>query len=237
MGARQTGMAAAVALAAFSARGDGTEAIAYPRERYDLIVDRAPFGVDPLAGAEPDTSAQDAALAAAAAKALEKELRLCFLLESESGEVRAGFQNLKPSPGSPASVMLMVGESFRGMKLQSIDLPNAKATLLHNGKPVTFELTKGAEAAGPAARPAPPVAVPAAQRRFGGGFRRPEPPAAAEPEPQLSPEEEAKRREEVRENLRRYQMEVIRAGMPPLPIPLTQEMDDQLVAEGILPPE
>ena len=31
-------------------------------------------------------------------------------------------------------------------------------------------------------------------------------------------------------------MEVIRKGMPPLPIPLTKEMDDQLVAEGILPP-
>ncbi|WP_136083290.1 hypothetical protein [Pontiella desulfatans] len=43
-------------------------------------------------------------------------------------------------------------------------------------------------------------------------------------------------REEVRANLRQYQMEVIRAGMPPLAIPLTQEMDDQLVAEGVLPP-
>jgi len=31
-------------------------------------------------------------------------------------------------------------------------------------------------------------------------------------------------------------MEVIRSGMPALPIPLTPEMDDQLVSEGILPP-
>ena len=32
-------------------------------------------------------------------------------------------------------------------------------------------------------------------------------------------------------------MDVIRAGLPALPVPLTKEMDDQLVAEGVLPPE
>lgn len=53
----------------------------------------------------------------------------------------------------------------------------------------------------------------------------------------LTPEErQIMERERVRENLRQYQMEVIRSGMTPLPIPLTQEMDDQLTKEGILPP-
>ncbi len=56
------------------------------------------------------------------------------------------------------------------------------------------------------------------------------------PEPKLSPEEQKPRREEIRRNLQDYQMEVVRKGMPPLPVPLTPEMDDQLVAEGILPP-
>lgn len=37
--------------------------------------------------------------------------------------------------------------------------------------------------------------------------------------------------------LERFQQEVIRKGMPALPIPLTKEMDDQLVREGILPPQ
>lgn len=45
----------------------------------------------------------------------------------------------------------------------------------------------------------------------------------------------AEEKEAVRENLRQYQMEVIRSGMAPLPIPLTPEMDAQLVAEGVLP--
>lgn len=76
-------------------------------------------------------------------------------------------------------------------------------------------------------------------RRFGGGFRRAGPLPGREnpPDRQLTPEEQAQKRQEVRENLRQYQMEVIRSGKPPLPIPLTQEMDDRLVQEGILPPQ
>jgi len=42
--------------------------------------------------------------------------------------------------------------------------------------------------------------------------------------------------EELEKHLRDYQMDVIRKGLTPLPIPLTQEMDDQLVKEGVLPP-
>lgn len=45
--------------------------------------------------------------------------------------------------------------------------------------------------------------------------------------------------EELEKYLREYQMELIRAGGekgPALPIPLTPEMDEQLVKEGVLPP-
>lgn len=204
----------------------------YKRERYEVIVERSPFGEDPLntAGALAANSAKEAAAADAAAKAAEKELRLCFLLEAENGEVRAGFQNKTAKAGDPRSVMLMVGESFRGMKLLDIDLVNSSATLDRSGNEVTFELSKPS-----GAKAAPAKTTP--QRRFGGGFRQPPKQPAKPPEPVLSPEDQAQKREEVRENLRQYQMEVIRSGMPPLPIPLTQDMDDQLVAEGILPPE
>ena len=37
-------------------------------------------------------------------------------------------------------------------------------------------------------------------------------------------------------HLRKYQMNVLRYGPPPLPVPLTAEMDRQLVKEGLLPP-
>ena len=198
----------------------------YKPERYDLILDRSPFGADPLFGGAADSAKQAAAAHAAAASAA-KEIRLCFLFETEEGEIRAGFENMKARPGDPSNpknIILMVGESFKGMELVEIDLESSQAILLRSGNRVLFELSK----APTAAKPAPARTRP--QRRFGGGFRRsaPQPPAKS-PEPQLS-------LAEVRENLQQYQLEVIRSGMPPLPIPLTQEMDDQLVAEGVLPP-
>ena len=42
--------------------------------------------------------------------------------------------------------------------------------------------------------------------------------------------------EETVRKLRDYQMDLIRSGKAPLPIPLTEEMDAQLVKEGVLPP-
>ena len=208
-------------------------AIEYKRERYNVITERSPFGEDPLLAQQVAQQAQQdaksAAEAAKLAKEMEKKIRLCYLLEADNGEVRAGFENKGAKAGDPKSIMLRVNESFQGMKLTAIDILSSSATLEMNGKPVTFELT---QAAAPA-----PAKTPAAQpqRRLGRGFQRPQQPAKP-PEPKKSPEEIAAEREQVRENLRQYQMEVIRAGMPPLPIPLTQEMDDQLVEEGILPP-
>ena len=207
----------------------------YDRTRYDLIIARSPFGD------EPDEAAKTPA-ADPVVQQLERDLRLCFLLEGAIGEVRAGFQNTKPKKDEPKSVMLMVGESFRTMKLVDIDLKNSTATMEYQGKQISFELTRGktATATNPANTPAPPTA---SQRRFGGGFRRTTPSAEPQPQPQpqpeepiLSPEELAAQQAQMRENLQQYQMEVIRSGMPPLPVQLTQEMDDQLVAEGVLPP-
>ena len=198
----------------------------YKPERYNVILDRSPFGSDPLSSVTaPDASAKERATAAA----LEKAYRLSFLFETELGEIRAGFQNLKPKQGEPASSVIRVGESFMGMKLKTIDMVNSEATLEHNGQPITFQLTKQPEQPKASVRSSTQPA-----RRFGGGFRSREP-AKSAPTPKLSPEEQKLRREEIRKNLQDYQMEVIRTGMPPLPVPLTKEMDDQLVAEGVLP--
>jgi hypothetical protein len=44
----------------------------------------------------------------------------------------------------------------------------------------------------------------------------------------------------LQNHLEQYQMDLIRAGGekgPPLPMELTPEMDDQLVKEGVLPPQ
>jgi hypothetical protein len=58
----------------------------------------------------------------------------------------------------------------------------------------------------------------------------PEPPPPPPPEPKYTGEE-------LQKHLENYQLEVIRQGLPPLPIPFTPEMDRKLVEEGILPPQ
>ncbi len=42
--------------------------------------------------------------------------------------------------------------------------------------------------------------------------------------------------EELEKHLQDYQMQVIREGLPPLPVQLSSDRDAQLVAEGFLPP-
>lgn len=42
--------------------------------------------------------------------------------------------------------------------------------------------------------------------------------------------------EAMQKQLHKYQLDLMREGKAPMPIPLTKEMDDQLVKEGILPP-
>lgn len=205
-------------------------AVEYKRERYDVITERSPFGEDPLLAQQEAEQKKEDAAALAASRKLEQQMRLCYLLETDSGDLRAGFQNLKAAAGEAGSFMLRLGENFQGMKLTDIDLTNNSATISMNGNPVTFELSK------PKATAVAKKAATTTPRRLGGGFRR-QPQQPTKPaEPTLTPEEQAAKRKEVRENLQQYQMEVIRAGMPPLPIPLTEEMDNQLVKEGVLPP-
>ncbi len=201
----------------------------YVRERYDVITERSPFGEDPLIAQQAEQDARAAAEASKLARQMEKKIRLCYLLETDRGEVRAGFENKGAKTGDPKSIMLRVNESFQGMKLTEVDLVGNSATLTMNGKPVTFELTQAAAA--PAQnKPEQKTTT----RRLGSGFKRSQP-QEQEEQPQLTAEERAAQREEVTKRLQEYQMEVLRQGMPPLPVPLTQDMDDQLVAEGVLP--
>ncbi len=200
--------------------------------RYQVIIERNPFGAELIS---PDPSAsimQNEAAAMAAANAAEKELRLCFIFETDSGVIRAGFENKTAKSGESKSIMLGVGESFRGMRLLDVNIQNSTATLDRNGVSIMFSLRKATTSIN--------KNTITSKRKFNTGFRETksiENKVVKTEEVVLSPAQQAKRREEIQENLRQYQMDVIRAGLPPLPVPLTKQMDEQLVAEGILPPE
>ena len=201
--------------------------------KYQIIIDRQPFGKE-LISPEPSVSSiKDGATALAAAKAAEKELRLCFIFETTQGMIRAGFQNKIVKKGEPKSIMLGVGDSFKGMKLVDVNIQESTATLDRNGVMIMFSLNKPAENSLVNLKTS-------STRKFNSGFREPNRNTKVitkEKEVKLTAQQQEQRKQEIQESLRQYQMDVIRAGLPPLPVPLTKQMDDQLVSEGVLPPQ
>lgn len=202
----------------------------YNQERYRLIIERSPFGKEEVA-APAVTDRQQQQIE----ERVEQQLRLCLLSESEAtGEMFAGFQNLRAGAGDPKSVTLMVGESYQSMKLVEIDLDQSSATMEYMNNKITMNMAAPTQPA-PNQRRLPNARntrnTTTNNRRFGGRLQAQEP-----PEPELSAEEQAARLAEIRARLQEQQMDIIRKGQPPLPIPLSPEQDDQLVNEGFLEP-
>ena len=202
-------------------------------DKYQIIIDRQPFGRE-LISPEPSVSTMKSeAEAIAAAKSAEKELRLCFIFETTKGLIRAGFQNKIVKAGEPKSIMLGVGDTFKGMKLVDVNIQESTATLDRNGVMIMFSLNKSAKNTLGNSKTT-------STRKFNSGFRSSNSnnkEIKKEVNVKLTVQQQEQRKQEIQESLRQYQMDVIRAGLPPLPVPLTKQMDDQLVAEGVLPPE
>ena len=202
-------------------------------DKYQIIIDRQPFGRE-LISPEPSVSAiKSEAEAIAAAKSAEKELRLCFIFETTKGLIRAGFQNKIVKAGEPKSIMLGVGDTFKGMKLVDVNIQESTATLDRNGVMIMFSLNKSAKNTLGNSKTT-------STRKFNSGFRSSntnDKEIKKEVNVKLTVQQQEQRKQEIQESLRQYQMDVIRAGLPPLPVPLTKQMDDQLVAEGVLPPK
>ncbi|MBN2704171.1 MAG: hypothetical protein JXR23_08170 [Pontiellaceae bacterium] len=189
----------------------------YSRERYQIIIERAPFGK----AAVVIESEMPAGFNNADLPNLESQYRLSFLMKSETdGEIRAGFQNLKPQPGESRSEIISVNETYNGITLIDVDLKKSTADVEYGGSVMTLTMK----------------AVKQPTRGRNTGNNPDQEPMVAVEVVQLSPEELALRREENLIRSQEIQMDVLRKGQPPLPVPLTQEMDDQLVFEGVLPP-
>ena len=194
-------------------------------ERYQIILDRKPFGDLPL----PVTTDPNAPPPISFAQGL----RLSMIIEDDStGEMRVGFVDTR----SNKSYTLGVGESQDGIELVSASWDNEEAILRQGGEMALIKLQSGTvESINPADQAAriqqaqttrPSYAE---RRRLRQQQMQQEIEKAKEP-PKYSGDELAK-------HLYEYQMEVIRQGLPPLPIPLTPEQDAQLVTEGVLPPQ
>lgn len=197
-------------------------------DRYDIILQRKPFGDLPPPVVEPPKPAAEPVIA--------KFYRLCSIVKEDDGMLRVGIVDTRGNK----FVQLSPGQSENGLTVVEADYEKETATLQLGEEIQHLELRAGTTtpaapgqavtAAAPGAPGAPPPAAPGmsyAERRRQRMLEQHEP--AAPPQPKYTGEA-------LQKHLQDYQMEVIRQGLPPLPIPLTPEQDTQLQKEGLLPP-
>jgi len=207
--------------------------------RYAPILERRPFSSPVVEEAAP------APVTVAAPPAFVQHLRMVAITESPAG-IRVGFVNIREKPPKP--YFLYVGDSEDGILLAEADYDRERALLRKGGEQYWLsmgETTSIAEQSPPAAPSRSPSGVQrasAATEANSQNERRARAMSYAERRRQRI--EEMRKRaqesrnlseEEVEKRLREYQMKLIREGKTPLPIPITEEMDAQLVKEGILP--
>jgi spore cortex formation protein SpoVR/YcgB (stage V sporulation) len=152
-----------------------------------------------------------------------------MLLEGSDGSIRAGIidSNLKKS------YILRIGEPQDGLELVEADMDSSEALLRKGNEVVLFKLESGDGEQMARSQPSSQQNSYAERRRAllrKIEERRKQQAEEKPPEPKLTGDALKKHLEDV-------QMDAIRSGRPPLPMPLTPEMDAQLVSEGVLPPQ
>lgn len=201
--------------------------------KYQPIIDRAPFGAAAAGDAAPGGAA-----VTPAAEAMARTMRLAMLIFEDGGPARAGVVNLQ----TQQTRILSVGEiSEDGTELVEVRADREEAVLRRGTEMVILKM-EAAAAAPPdrggrsssfgRGRGGPPQIRPPVQPY-------PDPPADKPPlvqEVMPEPPKPALQGAELEKHLREYNLQAIRQGMPPLPIPLTPEEDAKLVQEGVLPP-
>lgn len=199
--------------------------------RFQVILDQQVLGrPEPAAPVAPPAPTPPPA-----APGWANEYRMTMMTKDvESGQIRVGLQNVRDNTGH----LLIQGDPpSHGFSLRSAEFDQFRAVIQFQGASHTFTLETGS---------APPA--PAADTGRPGVRRTPTAPPPPRPRqvPQPPPEDlqevnqaepRFRTQEELQAHLEQVQMDAIRSGRPPLPIPLTPEMDAQLVREGVLPPQ
>ncbi len=205
--------------------------------RYAVILERRPFGEAPDPEPEPPPRPTGPSYA--------DELRLVAMTKRQ-GDIRVGLVDGNVSPAR--SYFLFVGDEEDGLRVVAADYDAETVMVERDGDQRTIRMGGGSASqdrstAGPgmiAGRRRPGARPDSSEGERNRGRRA----GRISEGRRQRMEEEQRRREHVPEitgavlerHLQEYNVHAIREGMPPLPIPLTEEQDRQLVEEGVLPP-
>ena len=209
--------------------------------RYDVILQRQPFGeivVPPEPRPAPNRQPPPPQT-----PPFVKDLKMCAVTENDMG-TRVGFLNVKTKP--PESHFLYVGETTEdGITVVDADYEKEGALLRKDGQEYWIYMSGNTEAVASAApSPRAPAAGTTrirntsqdAARRISYAERLRKRREALRGTRKTTIEPPKLSGKDLKKHLQEYQMDLIRKGQPALPIPLTPEMDEQLVKEGVLPP-
>jgi hypothetical protein len=116
-------------------------------DRYQIIMDRKPFGEPPPVQAAPPPPPVETPPWA-------ETYRLCSVYEAEGKKVRVGLLEVKTNK----AMILAIGEAQNGIELLSADVGEESATLTKDGQEVTMKLeaSKAKPAAAAARKPGAP---------------------------------------------------------------------------------
>jgi hypothetical protein len=189
--------------------------------KYQIIINKHPFGKQPPAATVPQNKPPSESFA--------KDLRVTMIFEGPDGDMRAGIIDDKQG----ISYILKKGEIDPEIGIELIEADYATSEV---------ELKKGADTVHLTQKKGPVQTVknePQKKPTSDYAKRREEMLAKIKAQKEKEQEERQPRLtgEALKKHLEEVQMDAIRTGKPPLPMPLTPEMDAQLVEEGILDPQ
>ncbi len=198
---------------------------AQPFEDYQVILDRKPFGAPPDRSMEPERVVP-------VSESFAAQMVLSGIYELEDGNLRVAVVDKKDN----SYFTLMMGEKDDnlGIALIDADYDKEEATLQKDEEVVVLSMRAGANAQVLSSTERQERVKQAEERRLSYAERRRQ--RQLERAKPVDVPKPIYTGEELEKHLQEYQMEVIRQGMPPLPVQLTPDRDAQLVAEGFLPP-
>lgn len=203
--------------------------------RYQSIIDRKPFGAAAL-----EQSSQVNNPAVAPADLFTKTLKMVAIKLEKNGQTRVGFIN--QAAGNKSYYMLIGETSPDGIEVVDADFLKESALLRKESQSgwiyMKTSTANPLQVSGKASKGRSSLARTSgaiAENVYTERVRKRLENKQKEIDRQMA-ETPKMTSEELEKHLNDYQMDVIRKGMPPLPVPLTKEMDDQLVSEGVLPP-
>jgi hypothetical protein len=152
-----------------------------PFSRYEIIIDRKPFGTPPPAAAAPAAVDNAAVQQAQEEQKLARQINMVAVNKTPAGKTAVGFIDKSEKP--ERNYYLNVGETVNGFTVVEASYEDETATLRKDEVTITLKLGQGLVKGGaPAAQPAPAPAAGAAPARVPPVTApppRPNPPPAA----------------------------------------------------------